>query len=114
MVQGVPSWFIVSAKKVGVKNVLPGAATPGTRLDLGQADIAQREYGQGLEQRACNVLDAESNRGFVGAGQNTPGSADQEEAGEVAFVVFNTRGQDFPAVSLGCLHACDSRRIAQS
>src|SRR6266478_3631766 len=91
MVQGVAGRFVVSTQKVGVEHILPRPTAPGTRLDLGQADVAQCEYSQSLEQGAGDILDAKGNRGFVGAGQNAPGSTDQEEASKVTLVVFHAR-----------------------
>ena len=52
MAQGVAGGFVVSAEKVGIEHIFPGTSAAGTRLDLGQADIAQSKYRQRLEQRA--------------------------------------------------------------
>src|SRR6185295_14879097 len=43
MVQGIAGRFIIPAKKIGIKHVLPRTAPARTRFDLGQADVAQRQ-----------------------------------------------------------------------
>src|SRR5690348_5498028 len=50
MTQCVARGFIVSAEKVGVEHILPGPTAQGPRLNFGQADVAQREHRQRLEQ----------------------------------------------------------------
>ncbi len=46
MPQRIARSFIVAAKKVHVKNVLPRAPAHRTRLDFAQADVAEREHAQ--------------------------------------------------------------------
>jgi hypothetical protein len=41
---------VVAAQQVNKKNVFPGTAAHGPRLDLAQTDIAQRENAQRLEK----------------------------------------------------------------
>ena len=49
MVKGVAGRFIISPEKVGVEHIFPGSAPQRARLDLGQADVAQRKNRERLE-----------------------------------------------------------------
>jgi hypothetical protein len=108
MAEGVAGRFVVAAKEVNVEDVFPGASAHGARLDLAEADVAQGEDAKRLEQRSGQVLYLERDRSLVGAAGDealvarrgaslSPGDdspffrrlANQEEAGEVAFVVFD-------------------------
>src|SRR5450432_3300608 len=113
MMQGVASGLVVSAKKVGVEHIFPGPPTQRPRLYFGQADVTQSEYCQRLEERAGNVLDAEGNRSLIRSRKYAPRLADQKEAGEVAFVIFDAGRQNVAFVGLGGLGACDSGSILQ-
>ena len=61
--------FVVAAQQVDEECVLPGTAAQGTGLNLAQADIAQGEDAERLEQAAGNVLGAESERSLIGIGR---------------------------------------------
>src|SRR5208337_4247663 len=127
MVKGITRGFIVAAQQIDKKHVLPGTPAHGPRLDLAQADVAQREHAEGLEQRSRNVLHAEGEGGLVRLRLGrirasrrrrlSPfdvSSFDQEEAGEVLLVVFNSGLQNFSGVDFGGAPAGDTRRIAQA
>src|SRR3977135_3872963 len=73
MVQGIPCGLIVSAQKVHVKDVLPWPAAHGPRLDLGEADIAQGEHAQRLEESAGYVSYFKSDGSLVSSGQHEAG-----------------------------------------
>ena len=70
MAEGVARGFVVAAQKIDIKNVFPRPAAHGARFDLTQADIAQREHAEGLEQCAGDVLDFKSDGSLVGAVRN--------------------------------------------
>src|ERR1700736_5124951 len=74
MVQGIPCGLIVSAQKVHVKDVLPWPAAHGPRLYLAEADIAQREHAQRLEEGAGYVFYFKSDGSLVSAGQHEAGA----------------------------------------
>ena len=52
MAEGVAGGFVVAAKEVSVEDVFPGASAHGARLDLAEADVAQSEDAERLEQRS--------------------------------------------------------------
>jgi hypothetical protein len=56
MAEGVARGFVVAAQEVDVEDVLPGASAQGAGFDLAQADVAQGEDAERLEQRAGYVL----------------------------------------------------------
>src|SRR5271157_3358533 len=105
VVEGVAGGFVVAAEEVYVEDVFPGASAHGARLDLTQADVAQGEDAERFEERTGHVFYFEGNRSLIGVGRNqalvagcggsaflfsgSVRSANQEEAGEVAFVVLD-------------------------
>jgi hypothetical protein len=74
MVQGIPCGLIVSAQKVHVKDVLPWPPAHGPRLDLAEADIAQREHAQRLEEGPGYVFYFKSDGTLVSAGLREAGA----------------------------------------
>src|ERR1700680_71215 len=56
MAEGVAGGFVVAAEEVHIEHVLPGPSAHGARLDLAQADVAQGENAERLEQCAGQVL----------------------------------------------------------
>ena len=120
MAKGVAGGFVVSAEEVYVENIFPGTSAHGARLDLTEADVAQGENAERLEERSGQVLYLEGDGGLVGTGRNEAlvagGGAsaslfvdggycrfpcrftNQEEAGEVAFVIFDAGPENFAGV----------------
>src|SRR5271170_2183514 len=72
MSQGVPRRLVIATQEVYIENILPGASAQGARLDLAQADVAQREDAERFEERSRKVLNLESNGGLVGSIRNQP------------------------------------------
>src|SRR5271168_1838344 len=101
MAEGIARGLVITAEKIYVEDVFPGTSAHGARLDLAEADVAQGEDAERLEQRSGQVLHLEGDRSLVGAGRDqalvaersaTPSPrrlANQEKAGEIAFVVLD-------------------------
>ena len=66
MTQGVAGGFIVSTQYIGKKDVFPRAAKHGARFDLAQADLAQGEHTERLEQNTRDIFQRERNGTLVG------------------------------------------------
>src|SRR5271155_3712487 len=100
MAEGIAGGFVIATQEIHVEDVFPGASAHGARFDIAEADVAQSEDAERLEERPGQILHLESDRSLVGAGRNqalvaggVPSSprrlANQEKAGEVAFVVLD-------------------------
>src|ERR1700686_1163061 len=129
--QGVARRLVVTAQKVHVKNVFPRPSPHGAGLDLAQADIAQGKHAERLEERARNILYLKHDGGLVRAARNEativrtsllflrgPASysaqiANQEEAREVSFVIFDAGLENAPSVFSCRLTSRDSCGIVQ-
>src|SRR5579859_6496594 len=103
MPQSVARDFVISAKEICVENILPGPPTHGPGFDLAQADVAQGKNAQRFEQRSRQILQAEGDRGLIGAANHTATSADQKESGEVPLVIFNPSLKNSAVVRGGSL-----------
>src|ERR1700687_2669893 len=131
MSQRVARRLGVAAQKVHVEDVLPRPSPHRAGLDLAQADIAQGEHAERLEERARHVLYLKNNGGLVGVARNEamivrtsllllrgPAShsahiANQEEPREVSFVIFDAGLENAPSVFSCRLTSRDSRCIVQ-
>src|SRR5271157_3642534 len=106
MPQGMARVFIVAAQQIHEKNVFPRTPAHGARLDLAQADVAQREHAERLEQRPGNVLQAERQRSLVRIALRlrlSPldlSSFDQKETCEVLLVILNSGLQNLSRIHL--------------
>src|SRR5579872_4977655 len=70
MPQSVPRRFIVSPQKIHIEDILPGFSPQRARLNLAQADIAQSEDTERLEQRSRNIRDLKRNRSLIRVRRN--------------------------------------------
>jgi len=66
MAERVARGFVVAAEQSTKKTYSQGGRA-WARFDLAQADVAQGEDAERLEQGSGNVLQAEGERGFVGS-----------------------------------------------
>ena len=142
--QGIAGGFVVAAEDVYVEDVFPGASTHGTGLDLAQANVSQGEDAERLEERSGQVLNLEGDRSLVCAGWDEllvagcggiafpfphgvlhrvlrSGNprfprrlANQEEAGEVAFVVLDASLEDFTAVLTRGVQSSDASGVGKA
>src|SRR5208282_6076746 len=115
MPQSIAGVFIVAAQQVHKKYVFPRTPAQRPRLDLAQADVAQREHAERLEQRSRNILDAEGQRRLVRASWRPRlSSLDQKEARKVLLVILNPGLQNLSRIHFGGAPAGDPRRVAQA
>jgi hypothetical protein len=122
VVEGVAGGFVVAAEEVDVEDVFPGTSAHGAGFDLAEADVTQGENAQRLEERSGNILDFEGDRSLVGAARDEALAAcrggcrlaNEEEAGEVAFVVFNASLKDFAGVFASGMASGDAGGIEKA
>src|SRR4051812_7950101 len=72
MTQRVASGFVIASQKVDIEDVFPRPSSHWPRLDLAQADVAQRKYTQRFKQRAWQVLHLERDGSLVRSPRNQP------------------------------------------
>src|ERR1035438_9200175 len=125
MVEGVAGWFVVASEEIYVEDVLPRAAAEGAGFDFAQADVAEGEDAERFEESSRLIFYFERYGRFVGALRDEalvagnsasllrPGwrlrrLANQEEAGEVAFVVLDAGLENFAGVFAGGVAASRS------
>ena len=125
MAQGIARRLIIAAKKVHIEDVLPGTPAHGARLDLAEADVAQGENAERLEERSGHVFYLERDGSLVGAGRDQPlvaergvspspcQLANQKKAGEVAFVVLDAGPENPARVFARSMASGDARGVAK-
>src|SRR5450755_1918883 len=70
--QCVSGGLIVPTENIGKKHVFPRSPAHRPRLNLAQADVAQRKYAERLEQHSRHVLERESNGTLMSVGRYLP------------------------------------------
>src|SRR5271165_4828723 len=132
MAECVAGGFVIAAEEVYIEYVLPRPSAQRARLDLAQADVAQSEDAERLEEGSGEILDLEGDGGLVGAWRNQPlivgrgstGSvfsgcgwlrpANQEEAGKVTFVVFDAGLQNSSGVFASRMASGDAGGVGKA
>ena len=97
---------------VHVERIFPGLSPQRPRLDLGQVDVAQREPGQRLEQRARLAVQREHHRRLVRAPALSRAPGDYAEPRDVVAEVLDRFPQDGEAEDLGGAARGDRGRVA--
>lgn len=110
-----------AAEQVDVEEVLPGAAAEGPGFDFGEAEIAEGEGAQCLEERAGLIAGGEDEGGLpallggAGGGEGgLSGAAEEEEAGVVFAIVLDGFLEDPCAVDPGGDSGSDGGGVAET